>query len=143
MMVNFRILSASNILIILPLLYELNEGKVSKEVLEKRILEMSQQNYECLGVFYNNLLIGVCGMWFQTRHYAGKSCEIDHVFIKEQYRSQGIGGELLKFIYDYVDKKGCNWVELNTYIDNIPSHKFYDNHDFTAKGYHFVKDITV
>ncbi len=140
--VQFRIIQPSAILSIVPFLQQLNNGHISEETLKERALEMATQNYECLGIFDAAELIGVCGMWFQTRHYAGRSCEIDHVIIDDGYRNQGIGGKMMDFIYDYARKEECNWVELNTYVDNFPSHKFYINQDFMAKGYHFVKDIT-
>ena len=42
--------------------------------------------------------MGVCGLWFQTRHYSGKSCEPDHVFIKAKYQGLGLGNKMFKFI---------------------------------------------
>jgi len=142
MVPEFRIIPTKDILVIIPLLNTLNEGRIPEETLIERTLEMSQQNYECLGIYDKDVLIGVCGMWFQTRHYAGKSCEIDHVIIDSAYRSQGIGDQMMQFIYAHASTKGCNWVELNTYVDNFPSHKFYNNQGFVAKGYHFIKDIS-
>lgn len=142
MNIDFRIIPSEDILTILPLLTELNDNNVAEETLIERLLEMVGQNYECLGIYHEENLIGICGMWFQTRHYAGKSCEIDHVVIDENYRSKGIGKKMMEFIYDYAGNKKCNWVELNTYVHNFPSHKFYNNEGFQAKGYHFVKDIT-
>jgi len=120
---------------------QLGSADVSDEILSERLVEMSSQNYECIGFFDGEKLMGACGMWFQTRHYAGKSCEIDHVIIDEGYRGKGIGNSLMEFVYDYVGKKGCQWVELNTFVQNFPSHKFYYNQGFVAKGYHFVKDL--
>lgn len=139
--IDIRLIKASEILTILPLLSQLGNHKVDQKVLTERISEMILQNYECAGIYYGSQLIGCCGLWFQTRHYAGRSIELDHVIINPTYRSQGIGAQLLDFVYEYVESKKCNWVELNTYVDNFPSHKFYNNHGFVAKGYHFVKTL--
>jgi GNAT superfamily N-acetyltransferase len=139
--IDIRLIIASEIISILPLLSELGNNEVEKSILKARLLEMTKQNYECAGVFDGVQLIGICGLWFQTRHYAGRSIEMDHVIIEERYRSQGIGAQLLDFVYDYALDKKCLWVELNTYVDNVPSHKFYANHGFVAKGYHFVKTL--
>lgn len=138
----FRIIPASEIECIIPLLRILGEEKVSEVILKERVLEMAQQNYECVGVYDNDSLIGCCGLWYQTRHYAGRSVEMDHVIILEDYRNKGIGTKLMDFVYQYAKKRGGAWVELNTYVHNFPSHKFYYNHGFAAKGYHFVKDIS-
>lgn len=139
--ITFHIIPSEDILIIIPLLQKLHGEGVSEVVLKERVLEMIQQNYECIGIYKSENLIGICGMWFQTRHYAGRSLEIDHVVIDELYRGQGIGNKLMEFVYNYSKKKSCNWVELNTYVDNFPSHKFYYNQGFVAKGYHFVKAL--
>ncbi|RMA57775.1 GNAT family N-acetyltransferase [Ulvibacter antarcticus] len=139
--ISFRIIPAKDILIIVPWLQKLGEGKVSEVDLKERILEMITQNYECLGIYDAETLIGICGMWYQTRHYAGRSIEVDHVIIDEKYRNQGLGKRLMQFVYDLALSKKCRWVELNTYVHNFPSHKFYYNEGFVAKGYHFIKEL--
>ena len=55
---------------------------------------MFTQNYECIEVYDGARLIGVTGLWYQTRHYAGKSCETDHVYIDPSYNSKKIGETL-------------------------------------------------
>ncbi len=139
--IRFCIIPKEDILIIIPLLKKLGSENVSEALLKERSLEMAQQNYKCVGIYDGDKLMGICGMWFQTRHYSGKSLEVDHVVIDEAYRNQGIGSQLMEFVYDYAKKKTCNWIELNTYVSNFPSHKFYYNQGFVAKGYHFVKPL--
>ena len=136
-----RIISDSEVFSIIPLLQKLGNYKVSETLLKDRLQEMTQQNYECLGIFEEEKLIGTCGLWFQTRHYAGRSLEMDHVIIDDAYRSHGIGKMMVKYISDYAKKKSCNWIELNSYVHNFPSHKFFYNQGFVAKGYHFVKEL--
>lgn len=141
MNIRFQIIPSSEILTIIPLLQELGEHRIPEEMLIERTLEMAQQNYECLGVYDDDKLVGICGMWFQTRHYAGRSLEVDHVVMYDTYRGQGIGNQLMEFVYGYAEKKNCNWVELNTYVDNYPSHKFYYNQGFISRGYHMIKKL--
>lgn len=137
----FRILQNEEIHNVIPLVEKLNDYKISYEVLNQRFLEMLTQNYECAAIFDGNTLIGVCGLWFCTRHYAGKSMELDHVYIDLDYRNKGLGKDFFKWIYNYAEVKGCNTVELNTYATNYASHKFYYNEGFNILGYHFVKKL--
>lgn len=137
----FKIIPNENLNQIIPLVYELSEAKVSEELLQSRFNEMKNQNYECAGIFIDNDLIGVSGLWFCTRHYMGKSVELDHVYIKPEHRGSGIGKQFMNWIYNYVKEKGCNSVELNTYVQNYPSHKFYYNEGFEILGYHFLKKL--
>ena len=137
----FKIIKNENFDQIIPLVYALNEAKVSENLLKTRFNEMKQQNYQCAGVFIDNDLIAVIGLWFCTRHYIGKSVELDHVYIKPEYRNKGLGKQFMKWIDNYVKEKGCNSMELNTYVQNYPSHKFYYNEGFEILGYHFLKKL--
>lgn len=135
----FKILDAIEIHSVIPLIQKLTEHKFSENILKERFTEMVSQNYECAVIYEGETLIGVTGMWFCTRHYTGKTVEIDHVYIDDGYRGKGLGKQFLNWIYEYVKTKGCNSVELNTYVQNYPSHKFYYNEGFEILGYHFFK----
>ena len=137
----FKILDKSQINEIIPLVQKLNGNSTSDNILKERFSEMITQNYECAVVYDGELLIGVSGMWFLTRHYAGKTMEIDHVYIDDAYRGKGLGKQFLAWIYNYAKEKKCNTVELNTYVQNYPSHKFYYNEGFQILGYHFLKKL--
>jgi GNAT superfamily N-acetyltransferase len=138
---SFKIMSKNELELVIPLVYELNEGKIDKVVLRSRFNKMKTQNYECAGLFRGNELIGITGLWFCTRHYAGKSVELDHVYIKPEYRGEGLGKKFMKWINDYAIDKGCKALELNTYVQNYPSHKFYYNDGYEILGYHFLKSL--
>ncbi|TVZ57741.1 acetyltransferase (GNAT) family protein [Flavobacteriaceae bacterium MAR_2010_105] len=138
---SFKIIDASEINSIIPLVQKLTNHKFSDALLQERFAEMVTQNYECAGVYDGDTLIGISGMWYCTRHYAGKSMEVDHVFIDDAYRNKGIGKQFFKWMYDYVKAKGYASVELNTYVQNYPSHKFYYNEGFEILGYHFFKTL--
>ena len=94
--ITFKLIDKGDILIVLPLLQELNTT-TSESLLKERLLEMSEQNYECVGVYMDDELIGMSGMWFMTRHYCGKSIEPDHVVITTKHQGKGIGKQLFKF----------------------------------------------
>ena len=137
----FKIIDKKNINSIIPLVQKLNGNKVSDAILKQRFSEMITQNYECAGVFDDEKLIGISGLWFCTRHYSGKSIEVDHVYIDDGYRGQGLGKQFFEWIYNYAKQKGCESIELNTYVSNYPSHKFYYNEGFEIHGYHFFKKL--
>ena len=141
MPISFKIIAPTQINTIIPLVQKLTNHKVSDAILKQRFAEMVTQNYECAGIYDGDKLIGISGLWFCTRHYAGKTVELDHIFIEESYRNKGLGKKFMKCIYDYVTQKGCQTAELNTYVQNYPSHKFYMNEDFEILGYHFLKKL--
>jgi len=133
-----KILAKENIFDIIPLLKQLND-KTPTKLLKSRLIEMTEQNYECAAMYDKNKLIGVCGIWYMTRHYIGKSMEIDHVIIDTNYQNKGLGKYFLKWIYKHVKSKGCEASELNAYTSNPKSHKFYYNEGYNIYGFHFLK----
>mgnify|MGYP000070723521 CR=1 FL=1 len=139
--IHIQPIPTKNILQIIPLLQKLND-KTPKALLENRVKEMSLlPNYECIGLFSGENLIGICGLWYTIRHYIGNSVEPDHVIIDEKYRGQKLGNQFFSWIYEYTKSKGCEAVELNTYTGNTKSHKFYYNEGFNIYGFHFLKVI--
>ncbi|TXD84603.1 GNAT family N-acetyltransferase [Subsaximicrobium wynnwilliamsii] len=135
----FKILDASEIFQIIPMIQKLSNAKNSEAILRERFSEMVNQNYECAVIYHQKQLVGMSGLWFSTRHYVGKTVELDHVYIETDYRNQGLGKQFLAWIYAHVKAKGCNSAELNTYVQNYPSHKLYYNEGFEILGYHFLK----
>ena len=135
----FKAINKEEILIIFPLLKKVNTT-TPEDILKKRLLEMTTyNNYECVGVFNDNKLIGICGLWYSTRHYLGKSVEPDHVIIDEEHRGKNLGKQFFSWIYEYTKEKGCEAMELNAYTTNRKSHKFYYNEGFDIYAFHFVK----
>ncbi len=127
--------------LVIPLIMELSEYQTEESLLRSRMGEMFEQNYECFAIYLNEEVIGTFGLWFMTRHYAGKSCEVDHVFVKPKYQNRGFGREIFEYIFNYSKEKGCETNELNSYVQNFKSHKFYMNLDYVIKGYHFLKKL--
>ena len=140
MNVNIKIIPKEQILTILPLLQQLN-NYTEEDVLKQRVLEMANQHYKCVGMYFNEELIGISGLWFLTRHYIGKTIEPDHVIIHESYRNEGLGKQLFDWIHQYAKDHNYEATELNTFIENIKSHKFYENQGYRKLGLHFVKKI--
>lgn len=139
MALQFKIIDKEEIDLIIPLIQKLNDNRISYDILKQRFSEMVNQNYECAVIKNESVIIGVSGLWFCTRHYIGKSVEVDHVYIEEAYRCKGLGKQFFEWIYIYIKNKGFEAIELNTYVTNHASHKFYHNEGFKILGYHFMK----
>ena len=137
----FKIIPADQIATVIPLVNIMAKDNFSDAVLLQRFKEMTTQNYECVGVYVDQQLIAVAGMWFCTRHYSGRSVEVDHVCVDNEIRNQGIGTKLMEWIQTYVKKKGCETIELNTYIENSLSQDFYSRQGFKKLGFHYLKSI--
>lgn len=139
MNVHITPIKTENILDIIPLLRKLNT-KTPLELLKTRVLKMATlPNYECIGLFVDDNLVGISGLWYTTRHYIGKSVEPDHVIIDASFRRQNLGKQFFSWIDTYTKEKGCEAIELNAYTSNPKSHKFYYNEGYNIYGFHFLK----
>ncbi len=126
---------------ILPLAYILNNGKISMATLKNRFEEMlAMGGYQCIGVYDRHELIGICGVWLLNKLYAGKHVEPDNVFIKEQYRSSGVGKLMLDYLIAYAKEQGCIGAEVNCYKFNSRGNQFWEAQGFEPKANHlFLK----
>ena len=99
------------------------------------------QNYICFGVFLNEELVGISSAWTTVRLYSGKQLEVDNVIIDKQQQSKGLGKLFFEYIENWAKEKEYKTIELNTYVQNSKSHKFYYNLGFDILGFHFLKRL--
>ncbi len=141
MQVQFRFLDKEEMPNMFPLLRKVNDY-TETEILKDRILSMANhQDYRCIGIFMEDKMVGICGLWHLTRHYSGKSLEPDHIYVETELQGKGIGKQLFQFLDNYAVENGYECLELNTYTGNTKSHKLYYNLGFKILGFHFVKNL--
>jgi len=99
------------------------------------------ETYTCFGVFVNDQLVGISSAWTTVRLYSGKQLEVDNVVIDNLHQSKGFGKLFFEFIEDWAKKNEYKTIELNTYVQNSKSHKFYYNLGYSILGFHFWKHI--
>ncbi|WP_281231254.1 GNAT family N-acetyltransferase [Flavobacterium gelatinilyticum] len=112
---------------------------ISLEKYTSFLSEMIPHNYIQIGVFENEICLGITGCWSATKLWTGKYLEIDNFVVNPEYRSKGIG----KLLTDFVEKKaldiGCSSIVLDAFTGNFGAHRFYYNQGYSPKGFHFVK----
>jgi len=140
-MITFQILTPKDIKRIVPLIQELNP-ELDKQTIESNQKEMfGIANYRCFGLFKSDHLIGVSSGWITVRHYSGKQMEIDNVIVTSGDQSKGYGKQFIEFIEQWSRDQECRTIELNTYVTNARSHKFYFDLGFKILGFHFYKSL--
>ncbi|WP_340198665.1 GNAT family N-acetyltransferase [Ascidiimonas sp. W6] len=115
---------------------------LSKEILTERLREMIQQGYQCVGMYEDEKLVGISGLWTLVKYYMGKHLELDNVIILSEYRDKGLGKLLSDWILEYAKSIGCNGSELNCYVSSFAAQKFWMNQGYNIVGYHFQKKIS-
>jgi len=140
-LMHLELLNKSDLKQIIALTKALNPD-LSSSILESRQLEMfGLETYRCFGIRENNNLIAVSSGWLTVRLYSGKQLEIDNVIVNSTLQSKGIGTKFLNEIENWAAKNGCKTLELNTYVSNSGSHKFYFKLGYEILGFHFQKKL--
>ena len=119
----------------------LNPTMPISELANRQLKMFEYDNYQCFGFYKNDILIGVSSGWITVRLYSGKQLEIDNVIIDQTIQSKGYGKLFMDEIESWAKTKGCKTIELNTYVENNRSHKFYFKQEFTILGFHFQKQL--
>jgi GNAT superfamily N-acetyltransferase len=140
MITEIELIATEDLASILPLLRLLNPT-LSENTITTRLEEMVSQGYQCAGLYYDNELIGICGLWIVTKLYVGKHIEPDNVFILPEFRRQGLGRRLFEWVYGYGLSQGCVASELNCYIANETGNAFWEQEGFKKIGYHYQKPL--
>ena len=140
-MVNLQALTAKDISQIIPFIQELNP-ELNPAVIQENQREMFNiSNYRCFGLFQGDNLIGLSSGWITIRHYSGKQIEIDNVIIASTHQSKGYGAQFIELLEQWSREQDCKTMELNSYLTNPRSHKFYFTQGFKILGFHFYKDL--
>jgi ribosomal protein S18 acetylase RimI-like enzyme len=100
---------------------------------------MLPNNYKQLIVVENGKTIGLAGFWIGTKLWSGKYLEMDNVVVHEDFRSNGIGSIMTNYLNQKAIDEDCKMIVLDAFSTNFGAHKFYMNHGFVPKGFHFIK----
>jgi ribosomal protein S18 acetylase RimI-like enzyme len=100
---------------------------------------MLPNNYKQLIVVENGISIALAGFWISTKLWSGKYLELDNVVVHEDFRSNGIGSIMTNYLNQKAIDEDCKMIVLDAFSTNFGAHKFYMNHGFVPKGFHFIK----
>jgi len=100
---------------------------------------MLPNNYKQIIVVENGITVGLAGFWIGTKLWSGKYLEMDNVVVHEDFRSKGIGSIMTNYLNQKAIDEDCNMIVLDAFSTNFGAHKFYMNHGFVPKGFHFIK----
>jgi GNAT superfamily N-acetyltransferase len=137
----FRELTIDDSAAIIPLAHKLRPAADAAQ-LSGYLAEMfGFPTFHCFGLWQEGKLIAVSFGWITVRFYSGKQLEVDNVVVDPDLRSLGMGKAFFSFIQQWAVEHQCKTIELNTYVQNSRSHKFYFNEGYSILGFHFQKII--
>lgn len=132
-------ITISEILTNHPIIQQLYDSSFTIEKYETLIHEMIPNGYKQIAIYQDEKLVAVSGYWINTKLYTGKYLEIDNFVVDENHHGKGFGKMLIKEIEVIAKNNKANAIVLDAFSTNFSAHKFYYNHGYVPKGFHFVK----
>jgi len=74
-------------------------------------------------------------------HHCGKVAEIQELFVKQEYRSQKVGANLVKFVEQELIALNCVSIEVTAQDKRLQTHTFYKKMGFDQTHLKFTKAI--
>ena len=81
----------------------------------------------------------IAGFHFGRNLAWGHFLYVDDLVTSSSYRSQGYGSKLLAWLLDYAIQQGCDQFHLDSGVQRIDAHRFYQREGLTLSSYHFQK----
>ena len=69
----------------------------------------------------------------------GRVAYLDELVVDSEYRSKGVGSQLLERLVFTAQQKGCYRIELTSAFYRKDSHRFYERHGFASRAYVFSR----
>ena len=108
----------------------INESYKVQEFYEKLI---DSDNKIILVARDNDIILGYVYGFIQDNGnlFNNKIAQLDALFVKEQYRGNGIARSLMKDFINWAEEKGAAYIELSVCKDNTNAINLYENEGFS------------
>lgn len=74
-------------------------------------------------------------------HHRQPTGEIGELIVKEKYRNQHIGEQLLRYVEERAVLLGLEEISLSSGMKRIDAHRFYERHDYIKDHFCFEKKL--
>ncbi len=120
------------------LLCILYPSNFTKEKYRFLLEEMLKGDYRQVAAYVNGEMVGISGLTISTKIWSGKYMDMDHFVVYREYRSSGIGRQMMQYIKKISQKEECKILSCDVYSENFDAQRFYMNEKFVPRGFHFI-----
>ncbi|MGA2124286.1 MAG: GNAT family N-acetyltransferase [Acidimicrobiales bacterium] len=103
--------------------------------------ETRRRRGDVLVATYRGEVVGVCQVMVfpHFQHTGGWCCELESVHVRADYRSRGVGTQLLEAAEALARREGCYRMQLTSRNVRLDAHRFYERQGFEATSQGFKK----
>lgn len=118
------------------------EHPLSEEEIVEKINGYKSPNYHLLVIEIANKVVGFASLhWYNVFYDIGYVGRITAFCIEQEFRSKGIGHQLLQAAEDFFKKNGCIRVEVSSNERRAGAHRFYLENGFIINSKRFIKQL--
>ncbi|MDR3647159.1 MAG: GNAT family N-acetyltransferase [Candidatus Babeliales bacterium] len=121
------------------LLQELGYNFTEQEIQEKITTYATTKHNKLFTNRLNGKICGFLAFDFSDSFIKGPSGKIDTLIVKQEYRSLGIGKQLVSHAENYAKQLGCTLISVTSSNPRIGAHKFYEKLDYVLDSKIFIK----
>lgn len=125
-----------------PVMRELRPHIAEEEFLT-RVRRQQHSGYRLAFICETDEAVAVAGFRIGDNLAWGRFLYVDDLVTLSSHRSQGYGATLLAWLQDYAREHDCAQAHLDSGLQRIQAHHFYEREGMTASGYHFFVDIPI
>ncbi|UTF55665.1 GNAT family N-acetyltransferase [Natronosalvus rutilus] len=123
-----------------PVLSQLRDH-LSVEGYLDRLETMREEGYRLFALYEDSQIVAVVGGTRNHNFYSGPHLFVYDLVTDENRRSEGFGGELLKFVDEWAREESCDHVALESGLWRDRAHEFYEDHGYEKFCYSFRKEL--
>jgi len=103
---------------------------------------LASQNQKLIISILDNRVVGYCSLTIKNNLWqAGYMGNVDELVVDVNYRSRGIGKQLIERIEEIALQNNCKRIELDSSFHRKEAHRFYENIGFKSRAYLFTKPL--
>lgn len=138
----FRELDQNSIVNYLPIIQELLPFVKNEEILLENFKLLLHWGRVFIGVEKDGLTVAFCQIHLDQNLEGLKTLIVDELVVSKEFRSLGIGSQVLKYVENYARQKELLIIDISSSIRRKQAHKFYEKNYYTKSYFGFDKRVT-
>jgi len=113
----------------IDLCYELDSNTISLWSKKQWVNELKKEGTKIFGLFFTNIVIGICVFQFVL-----DEGQINYFVINHRFREKGFGSYLMSYLIKKCKKLNLKKLLLEVSQSNVTAERFYSRFDFSTVG---------
>ncbi|WP_419880527.1 GNAT family N-acetyltransferase [Peribacillus sp. B-H-3] len=115
---------------------------LTEETYIELLQDMSKDGYKLYAMYVEEKIVSLVGLSWRINFYNKRHIFIYDLVTDVSQRSFGYGEKLLKYIHDWANENGAEYVALESGLQRSDAHRFYeDKLDYDKWCYSFRKTL--